>query len=110
MNKTIELGDPRLAVMIDRLVAAFDPEEIYLFGSRARGDYSEESDYDLIIVVRHSDQPAHRRAQQAYRAIGSVGVGKDLLVWTREEFDRRRGVPASLPAPVLREGALVYTR
>src|SRR3546814_10573020 len=29
-----------------------DPVAIYLFGSRARGDADEDSDYDLMVVVR----------------------------------------------------------
>jgi len=32
----------------------------------------------------------------------------DILVMTREEFERRREVPASLPATVLREGRILY--
>jgi hypothetical protein len=35
-------------------------------------------------------------------------VSKDVLVLTREEFERRRLVPSSLPATVEREGLLVY--
>ena len=37
--------------MVRRLVEAFDPVAIYLFGSRARGDAGEDSDYDLMLVL-----------------------------------------------------------
>ena len=100
--------DALLAEMVRRLVAACRPERIYLFGSQARGDAGPDSDYDLLVVVESSTVPAHRRDQQAYRALQGVGAAKDVLVWTREEFESRLGAPSSLPATVLREGRLLY--
>jgi hypothetical protein len=35
-------------------------------------------------------------------------AGKDVIVLTRDEFNRKRHVVASLPATVLREGKLLY--
>lgn len=94
--------------VVQRLVELFQPERIYLFGSRARGDWREDSDYDLMVIVPHSDLPPHRRAQIAYREINGVGISKDILVWTREEFDRYSPVVASLAATILREGRILY--
>jgi uncharacterized protein len=46
------IGDPEeLERVVRRLVEAFDPAAIYLFGSRARGDANEDSDYDLMLVL-----------------------------------------------------------
>ena len=100
--------DLKLADIVQRLVNALDPERIYLFGSRARGESASDCDYDVLVVVPCSELPAHRRDQQAYRALKGVGVAKDVLVWTREEFDSRSSVACSLPATVLREGRLLY--
>ena len=36
--------------IVQKIVNAIDPEKIILFGSYARGDYSEESDLDLFII------------------------------------------------------------
>ena len=100
--------DALLAEMVRRLVAVCQPERIYLFGSQARGDAGPDSDYDLMVVVSSSTVAPHRRDQQAFRALRGVGVSKDVLVWTREEFESRVGAPTSLPATVLREGRLLY--
>jgi len=97
-----------LAEIVRRLVAACRPERIYLFGSQARGDAGPDSDYDLLVVVPSASLPPHRRDQQAFRALRGVGVAKDVIVWTREEFEARLGAPSSLPATVLREGRLLY--
>jgi predicted nucleotidyltransferase len=102
------VAEPPLDEVVGRLVDALAPEQIYLFGSRARGDSQPDSDYDVMVVVRDSDLPPHRRAQIAHRALGGMRVAADILVWTRQEFDRFLPVPGSLAATVLREGWLLY--
>jgi predicted nucleotidyltransferase len=106
-NLTLEQA-AELARMLDRLIEAFHPECIYAFGSQARGDTDEDSDVDLMLIVTSSDEPSYRRAQAAYHAVGRYGVPTDILVWTREEFDRRRPNPATLPGTIVREGKVLY--
>jgi uncharacterized protein len=46
------IDDPKeLDRVVRRLAEAFEPVAIYLFGSRARGDADEGSDYDLMLVL-----------------------------------------------------------
>ncbi|MBH0184732.1 MAG: nucleotidyltransferase domain-containing protein [Nitrospira sp.] len=94
--------------IVRRLVSALSPERIYLFGSQARGDAGPDSDYDFLVVVRTSTLPRYRRDQAAFEALVGVGVAKDVLVLTHEEFERQRTVVCSLPATVEREGVLLY--
>ncbi len=100
--------DPILEEMLRRLTGAFQPERVYLFGSRARGEAGPDSDYDLLMIVKESELPRYRREQEAFRTLIGVGAAKDILVLTREEFDRKRTVVSSLPAAVEREGILLY--
>ncbi len=58
--------DPILVEMVRRLVDAYDPDSIYLFGSRARDEAPRGSDYDLMVVVRSSELPFTARCQQAF--------------------------------------------
>ena len=81
-----------LEQIVRRLVEGLQPEQIILFGSHAYGEPKQGSDLDLVIVVAESAEPGHRRDQQAYRCLGPVGVPKDLVVFTREEFDRQARV------------------
>jgi predicted nucleotidyltransferase len=39
------------APLLVRIVEAWHPYQIWLFGSRARGEANEESDWDLLVVV-----------------------------------------------------------
>ena len=108
MSDNVFDRDPILAEIIRRLVEALQPERIYLFGSRARGDTGPDSDYDLMVVVPHLAEPAYRLAQRAHSVLWGLGTAADILVWSREAFDSRLHLNASLPATVLREGRLVH--
>lgn len=94
--------------VVRRLVATLQPERIYLFGSRARGDADGDSDLDILVIVKHSDAPQHRRAQDAYHTLWGIRASLDVLVWIVDEFERQVPVVASLPATVVREGRLLY--
>ena len=93
---------------ISRLVEAFGPEAIYVFGSHARHAPHANSDIDLLVLVRASDEPPYRRAQRAYAAVGAHSVALDIQVMTRGEFDGRLPAVSSLPATVVREGRVLY--
>ena len=101
-------GADVLDEIVSRLTRHLDPEHVYLFGSRARGDSESDSDYDILIVVSDSDLPGYARDRIALRALRGLRVPVDVIVLTREEFDRKRGVACSLPATVEREGKLLY--
>ena len=100
--------DAPLAGIVHRLVRAYQPLRIYLFGSAARGDATVDSDYDLLVIVA-DEAPPHLRSEDAgYRALRGTGTAVDLLVWTRESFERQLHLKASFPSTVLREGKLLY--
>ncbi len=52
--------DPVLRRIVEVIVKEIDPDRIILFGSRARGDYKEDSDYD-ILVLKEGIRPEDRR-------------------------------------------------
>jgi hypothetical protein len=37
-----------------------------------------------------------------------VGLAKDILVWTKTEFEKRLHLRASLPSTIMQEGKLLY--
>jgi hypothetical protein len=59
-------------------------------------------------LVDESEEPAYRRAQRAHSLLWDLGAAADILVWTREAFDSRIHLRASLPATIAREGRLLY--
>ena len=100
--------DPALAEIVRRLVAAFQPERVYLFGSMARGDAGPDSDYDLMVVVPDDAAPERQRSRLAYDVLWGTGTAADVLVYTHSYFEARRHLKASLPGTILREGKLLH--
>ena len=99
---------PDLTEAVRRLVEHFQPERIYLFGSRARGDHREDSDYDILVVVRESGEPYLDRMRTASRLIRDLLVPTQVVVVTIEEFERDAPVVSSLPDRVSHEGLILY--
>ena len=93
---------------VERLVAEFHPEQIWLFGSYAWGEPDKHSDLDFLVVVPESDVSPLKRAQRAHCCLTRLGMAKDVLVKTRAEFDRFRDVRPSLTYKIANEGRLVY--
>lgn len=102
-------GDARLAALVQRLVECYQPERVYLFGSRARGDEGADSDYDLFVLVPDDADEARLDCDRFYRNQRGLPCGADVVVTTRSRFDARaQRVPSSLDAIVAREGRLLY--
>jgi predicted nucleotidyltransferase len=101
-------ADVALQDLVRRLVEAYRPERIYLFGSRATGKTTPDSDYDLLVIVADDAPADRRRSRLAYQALRGTGVAADVVVWTRSAFEARTSLRASLPATVLAEGTLLY--
>lgn len=103
---------PRVQAAIDdavrRLVAEFQPEQIWLFGSYAWGEPTPDSDLDFVVVVSESDRSPLSRAQRAQGCLWGVPMGVDVLVKTRAEFDRYRDVRPSLTYKIANEGKLLH--
>lgn len=104
---------PVTAALLDevvrRIVEAGNPEKIVLFGSRARGDFREDSDIDLL-VVEESDLPRFKRSPKYLVATVGLFPAKDIVVWTPAEVARWANVPNSFAATTLREGKILYER
>ncbi len=108
ITKTSHFSEQLLTEMTERLVAEFDPESVYLFGSYAWGKPRSDSDVDLMVVVSSSAESPGRRAARGYRVLEAFPVSKDILVKMRAEFDRFVGARASLESRIVRRGRLLY--
>src|ERR1700689_2687890 len=92
------------------MVEFYEPEEIYLFGSAARGDDRPDSDLDFCVVLPDSADPALLKPGGIRRLILDLPEAVDIFRMRRKEFERRLDWLVSIPAAVRREGRLLYTR
>jgi uncharacterized protein len=81
IQKEVLDEDPVLPEIVERLVRAYEPESVYLFGSKGRGDYGADSDYDLLLVAPDDAPPERQRSRLAYGTRGLQGRGEQLMCW-----------------------------
>lgn len=58
------------------------------FGSYARNEWGVGSDCDIVVVVRHTDEPFEKRSR-VYDA-DSLPVPADVLVYTAGEWEKMK--------------------
>lgn len=97
------IDERTLQQVVDRVVAEAQPSRVILFGSYGRGDARKGSDLDLMVVLptvtdRYGDMI------RLHKAVGNVGVGVDLLVYSDAEFERRSRVPGTVLYSARKEG------
>ncbi|MCY4375339.1 MAG: nucleotidyltransferase domain-containing protein [Spirochaetaceae bacterium] len=79
--------------------------ELYLYGSRSRGDHRPDSDYDVFVVLRERARPT---VDALYDAVVDVvcetGSLISLKIVSRESFKESRAAGNSFVANVLHDG------
>lgn len=108
MNQSRTAEDPIVSEIVRRLVKAYHPDRIYLFGSAARGEAGPDSDYDFMILIPDSAPRELLRSMRAYECLRGLLVPKDVLISTVSDFERQLHLKASLPSTIVREGKLLY--
>ncbi|MDR3283163.1 MAG: nucleotidyltransferase domain-containing protein [Candidatus Methanoplasma sp.] len=93
--------------VVRRIVEDFDPKLVLIFGSVAKGTDDGDSDLDLMVVM-DSDQSFVMRTADVRFSIGIVDFSIDLLVYTPEEFEERRGNKYSVVYEALQTGVVAY--
>ena len=103
----------KVSTCISALLRSLKPEQtkiekIILFGSAARGDFSQTSDLD-IAIIEDTEERFVRRAEKHYRKI-SVPCALDLLVYTPAEFKRMKAEGSPFIHRIVREGRVLYEK
>jgi predicted nucleotidyltransferase len=99
--------------LVQVIVREIDPDQVYLFGSRARGTSRKDSDVDLLIVDSKPFGPEHSRFEEInrlYQALASFLVPKDILLCSSEEFAKWQHSLNHVIGRCYREGKLLYAR
>jgi len=93
--------------LLQEIVRIAKPLKVILFGSAARGEMTEDSDIDVLVVI---PEGVHRRrtAQKLYREIVGLGVPFEVVVATTKDLEEHGKNPGLIYKSVLQEGKEIY--
>ena len=96
----------QIRAYIERIAAEFKPERILLFGSYANGAPTEDSDVDLLVVMRHEG----RSVDQAIKIRQKIDAPfpLDLMVRTPEKIKERLAAQDCFMKEIMDEGSVLY--
>jgi HEPN domain-containing protein len=89
------------------VVDYFKPQRVILFGSRARGDATRDSDIDLLVIV-DDDTPPEKLTWRAGYEAHRTNRAADVFPMRAETFERNRGIANTLAAEADADGIVVY--
>ena len=102
-----QMNNELISTMRERIVRAFQPVQIILFGSHARGEAHPQSDVDLLVVFSELADK-RKTAVNIRRALADLPVAKDILVTTPQELARQRDWVGTALRSAQREGEILY--
>lgn len=100
----------RIRPLLERIRVVYDPSQLWLFGSRARGDAREDSDWDLLAVVDDGTPDRLFDPDVMWHLLDLEHYPADVVLLPRSEFLEDADTPNTLAYPVKREGRLIYER
>jgi len=101
------VSEQTLKSVVKRLVDGFQPQRIILFGSQARQTADKRSDVDILVICPIGG--SRRELMVAMdRALKGLGIARDIIVLTPEEFETDRQIPGTVARPASLEGRTLY--
>jgi predicted nucleotidyltransferase len=97
-------------VLTSELVALFDPVEVWLFGSVARGDDGADSDLDVMIVLDRYDTADAIELKRRATVSATTPAPFDVAFSDPDRMVQRSGVVGTLERSVRLDGVLKYRR
>ncbi|MEM5821253.1 MAG: nucleotidyltransferase domain-containing protein [Candidatus Aenigmatarchaeota archaeon] len=86
-------------------------DRIILFGSRARGDYKEDSDYDLLIVTKNElkDENIFWKfySKVHQNLIDLLNMPIDLIIISKQYFEKEKNKTSKVYYWAEKEGILI---
>ena len=94
--------------LLERVVDQFNPQEVWLFGSRATGTHGPTSDYDILVVL---DDDADVEELTSWPNVAPLRHARvDLIAVRRSDFEDSKGLRGTLSNVVAEEGRRIHER
>ena len=105
MQKTNKI----IALIKERIHESLPEAKILLFGSHARQNASEESDYDILLIINSELTPKEKIPIRTHirKSLLSVGIRSDILIQSKSEVEIKKKLPGHIVRTILQEAILL---
>jgi predicted nucleotidyltransferase len=93
--------------IIRRILSVSSPQKIILFGSYARGDFDQDSDLDILVIMDEITSP-RAESIRLHRALRGLMVPIDIIVATPQQLEKYRRTIGLIYREALNEGKVLY--
>ena len=107
MNKD-KIYNELIPTLVEKIVSAYQPEKVILFGSYAYGNPGKDSDIDLVII-KDTKQTSMERWLAVHKILKEYKyISISPLVYTPDEFRRRLELKDFFVLNVVKKGKVFY--
>ena len=105
----MELNVPAIDKIVPLIVSLVSPDQIMLFGSYARGDNTEKSDIDLLIIKKGLEKEREIN-NILYKAFyeNKIHIPIDLISIDYDKYNKLKNEIGLVYKTIAREGKLIY--
>lgn len=109
LTAALPLTEELLREIRKRIVDAFAPERVILFGSYAEGRATADSDLDLLVVTERpvSRKECLARTQDLFR---DMPLSVQVITISRQEFEETWDVIGGIAYPAMKYGRVIYEK
>lgn len=102
------VAEPKLASLIQMCKEDLRAVQVWLFGSRARGEHRDDSDWDIMAIVDDAAPDTVTDPLNVWRVADRSGVETDLVAVRKQDFLDAKDAVTTLSHQVSQEGVLLY--
>jgi predicted nucleotidyltransferase len=101
------IDERKIDAIKDKIVTTVSPEKIILFGSYAKGENTDESDLDIVVIWDSGFNP-HKRNLFLSRLFPGRDFSLDIFSFTKEEAERLKDVKGTILYEAFHHGKVIY--
>ena len=105
--KNLLASEPKLKKLIDLAQQRLKARQVWIFGSRARGDFREDSDWDIFIVVPDGTPDYDFNPMVTWQIGHDAGLTADVVAEHETEVRGAADTVNTLAYTLAREGVRI---
>ncbi len=107
-NYSWEITHQKVHEAIHRIITKVSPHKIIIFGSYVAGTFSQNSDLDIMVIMKPPLLNARNESVKIRRLLKGIQMSIDVLVTTADRFEKIKDMEGLIYKEILKTGRVVY--